>query len=375
MMLEAGEERLVRACQRLPKVELHAHLNGCIRPSLLLELAEERDIVGQLSLSDFKDVILKEDRSLEECFKLFALIHILTTDHGIITRITKEVIEDFASESVVYLELRTTPKHNEKVGMSKRSYVEAVLAGIRATDAAFPLESFFACEEKICASSATMETPNHRCDEKKIGRIHVRLLLSIDRRESVEGAMETVRLAWEMRHLGIVGIDLSGDPCIGDWKTFLPALTWAKEQGFPVALHCAEVPNPTEVEAMLAFRPDRLGHVCFLEDSEWSKLLTSGIPVEVCLTSNIRTNRVQSIEVHHFSALYNANHPVVICTDDPGIFSTTISREYFLIASHFVPELLHLSKKAIDFTFADEKLKKTLLRLFDQAEYVLDCNL
>ncbi|KAI3795699.1 hypothetical protein L1987_38356 [Smallanthus sonchifolius] len=92
----------------IPKVELHAHLNGSIRNSTLLELARELGEKGTIVFSDFEHVIRKNDRTLCEVFKLFDLIHVVTTDHKTITRITKEVVEDFAAENVVYLELRTT---------------------------------------------------------------------------------------------------------------------------------------------------------------------------------------------------------------------------------------------------------------------------
>ena len=79
------------------------------------------------------------DRTLSECFKLFDLIHRVTTKHDVITRITREVLEDFADDGVVYAELRTTPKTNAAAGMSKRSYAEAVLRGM--DEYVFPLSS------------------------------------------------------------------------------------------------------------------------------------------------------------------------------------------------------------------------------------------
>ncbi|THF95234.1 hypothetical protein TEA_024920 [Camellia sinensis var. sinensis] len=70
---------------------------------------------GTIVFSDVEHAILKNDRSLQEVFKLFDLIHIVTTDHKILTRIAQEVVEDFATENVVYLELKTTPTEPLKV--------------------------------------------------------------------------------------------------------------------------------------------------------------------------------------------------------------------------------------------------------------------
>ncbi|XP_024528011.1 adenosine deaminase-like protein [Selaginella moellendorffii] len=340
---------LVRYCKRLPKIELHAHPNGSIRDSTLLELAQEHDQRGTISsYPNVREIILKEDRSLQECFKLFDVIHVLTTDHSFITRITKEVIEDFAAENVVYLELRTTPKSNVLTGMTKRSYVEAVLAGI--TKANLVL-----CE-------------NHQLHAHGI---QVRLLLSIDRRETTDQAIETVKLALEMKSHGVVGIDLSGNPVTGNWKTFLPALTYARQCGLPVTLHCGEVHNPDEVEEMLAFHPDRLGHACVLQESQWERLHNLRIPVEVCFTSNLRTGCVKSICDHHFAWLYKTHYPLVICTDDRGVFSTNLSSEYAIAATSFdlsEHDLFELAKNATRFIFAEEPLKRHLDRIFAGVE-------
>ncbi|KAL0353240.1 UNVERIFIED_CONTAM: N6-mAMP deaminase [Sesamum angustifolium] len=260
----------------MPKIELHAHLNGSIRDSTLfswygvllwsfLEIFEWHVVfvscnpytsIGVLEVDlrrhagllyeirlvryDYFGIDLTivdaDDRSLSEVFKLFDVIHILTTDHKTVTRISKEVIEDFAADNVVYLELRTTPKRNDSKGMSKRSYIEAVLEGIRSVN----LVEVDLSHKLNMDTSAYAHAMNDVCDGTGSKKIYVRLLLSIDRRETAEAATETVKLALEMRDLGVVGIDLSGNPA---------------------------VVNGT---------------------------------VEICLTSNIRTETIASVDVHHF---------------------------------------------------------------------------
>ncbi|KAL2495359.1 adenosine/AMP deaminase family protein [Forsythia ovata] len=346
----------------MPKIELHAHLNGSIRNSTLLELAGGLGKGGTVVFSDVENVILKNDRSLPEVFKLFDLIHVVTTDHKTVTRITKEVIEDFASENVVYLELRTTPKRNDSKGMSKRSYMEAVLEGARAVSTV----EVDLSRELVAETLAV----NEMCNRTGRKKIFVRFLLSIDRRETTEAAMETVNLALEMRRLGVVGIDLSGNPVIGEWSTFLPALEFAKMQGLPITLHCGEVPNPKEIHAMLDFLPRRIGHACCFEQEEWEKLKKSKIPVEICLTSNIITETISSVDVHHFADLYKSNHPLILCTDDVGVFSTSLSAEYALASSAFglvKREMFQLARKAIEFVFAGDEVKQQLEEIFASA--------
>ncbi|XP_072960309.1 N6-mAMP deaminase isoform X1 [Typha angustifolia] len=353
-------------CHALPKIELHAHLNGSIRDSTLLELAKRLGEKGVIVFEDVEHIIMKYGRSLPECFQLFDLFHILATDHETVTRITKEVIEDFAAENVVYLELRTTPKKNEAKGMTKRSYMKAVIDGLRAVETV-DVVLFDSSNENGSESTII----NGTSAEMKRRKIYMGLLLSIDRRETTTAAVETVDLAVEMKDLGVVGIDLSGNPVIGEWQTYLPALKHAKEVGLPITLHCGEVPNKKEIQAMLDFCPQRMGHVCYLEEEEWKTLKSLKIPVEICLTSNVRTERVPSVEYHHFVDLYNAKHPLALCTDDPGLFSTSLSNEYFLVASAFglsKGEMLQISQKAVEYIFADSEMKKSLMKVFEDAQ-------
>ncbi|KAL5150804.1 Adenosine deaminase-like protein [Glycine soja] len=140
---------------------------------------------------------------------------------------------------------------------------------------------------------------------------------------------------------------------------------------------------------MLDFRPQRIGHACFFEDEHWRQLKSTNIPVEICLTSNVRTMTVPSIDVHHFAHLYNAKHPLVLCTDDSGVFSTCLSKEYKIAADSFAflfklidyvllttcvidyhiglgrREMFELSRNAVEYIFADSKIKEDLRRNFN----------
>ncbi|KAI5447248.1 hypothetical protein KIW84_014919 [Lathyrus oleraceus] len=348
-------------CESMPKVELHAHLNGSIRVSTLLKLAKALNETQKdaINFSQMEHVIMKNALSLTEVFHMFDLIHNVITDHNIVTRITKEVIEDFASDNVVYLELRTTPKRNDSIGMSKRSYIDAVIEGLKSVSS---VDVDF-----IPKTEDSKSFINDKFNGNSRKRIIVRLILSIDRRETTEAAMETVKLALEMRHFGVVGIDLSGNPKTGEWTTYLPALKFAREQGLNVTLHCGEIRNPKEIKNMLDFHPQRIGHACFFEDEHWRRMKSSKIPVEICLTSNIRTFSVASIDVHHFGDLYKANYPLVLCTDDTCVFSTSLSKEYKYAADSFGLgkwEMFEVSRNAVEHIFADNGVKNDLRKYF-----------
>jgi len=115
----------------------------------------------------------------------------------------------------------------------------------------------------------------------------VKLVLSLDRREDAAAALETVHLAHRLRTGGgaaadlVVGIDLCGNPAVGELGTWLPALEKARELGMKITLHGGEVPNEVEVARMLEFKPDRFGHMCCLSAELEEALWGSGIPVEL----------------------------------------------------------------------------------------------
>jgi len=197
----------------------------------------------------------------------------------------------------------------------------------------------------------------------------VGLLLSINRNETSEEAVETVKLALEYRSQGVVGLDLSGNPRIGKFSTFIPALEYAKQNDLKFTLHYAEVYNPEESKEMLNIKPGRIGHVCFLDDELRELVLSSKIPIEICLTSNFISKSVPSYADHHFKQFFDENYPVTICTDDYGILSTTLSREYGLAALHFNlshQDLFGMISSSVDQIFAGESTKTWLREKLQQ---------
>ncbi|XP_074651028.1 N6-Methyl-AMP deaminase-like [Tubulanus polymorphus] len=337
-------------CKNLPKIELHAHINGSISNSTmnkLIELKRQKD--AQFSVEQWMTCIGKgEKRSLEECFKMFKLIHQISDNADAVYMITKDVIREFAEDGVKYLELRSTPREVSTNNMTKRQYVESVIKAINE-----------------CQSDDNLD-------------IIVRLILAIDRRNDIQVALDTVNLAAEFKQLSqgiVVGVDMSGDPSVGDARSLIPAFEEARKHGLKLALHLAEVPNKnTETEALLDEFTDRIGHGTFLlpEDGGSEAILKTvvdkSIPLELCLTSNVKGQTVKSFDIHHFKFWYERNHPCVICTDDKGVFATSLSTEYQIAATAFSlskKQLWELSQSSIDCIFSGDDIKLHLRQKFD----------
>ncbi|MBN3307776.1 ADAL protein, partial [Amia calva] len=320
--------------------ELHAHLNGSISAQTMERLIA---LKPHLNIQHHMTAIQKgQHRTLAECFQVFKVIHqLIVTEEDLFT-VTRDVIQEFAADGVKYLELRSTPREEKQAGLTKRKYVETVIAAIR------------------------------QCKQEDLD-IEVRFLLAIDRRNGPDVAMETEKMAEDFLLSSdglVVGLDLSGDPTVSHGKDFLPVLQKAKSDGLKLALHLSEVPTQKEeTELLLTLPPDRIGHGTFLHsDVGGSQALVDSvrkgnIPLELCLTSNVKGQTVASYEKHHFPYWYRLDHPCVLCTDDKGVFSTDLSQEYQLAATTFglsQEAVWSLSEQAIDHSFAPYSLKQDL---------------
>lgn len=245
-------QSLVDLARSIPKIELHAHLNGSIRPTTLLELATSS---SQQDLNPTEARILRGDtRSLSEMFSAFAVIHRCVRGASTVRRIAREMLEDAQADGVVYLEVRSTPRAHEECGMDEEGYVRAVLAGF---------EDYAAARGRGRQAQKAGSPPPAAA---ATAFCHARLILSIDRKDAdgLAVAQRTVDLALAYRSRGVVGIDLSGDPTKGSWDTWLPALQRARDAGLRITLHAGEAPGTDEeMMKMLDFKPvSPFGSVC-----------------------------------------------------------------------------------------------------------------
>uniref|UniRef100_A0A1A8GST2 Adenosine deaminase-like n=2 Tax=Nothobranchius korthausae TaxID=1143690 RepID=A0A1A8GST2_9TELE len=332
--------------RELPKVELHAHLNGSVSVVTMEKLIKRKP---HLNIEPSMTAIGKgQRRTLDECFEVFKVIHKLVDSEEDVLMVATDVIKEFSADGVKYLELRSTPREEKATGLTKKSYVETVIKAIQ------------------------------QCKNEGVD-IDVRFLVAIDRRNGTEVAMETVELAEEfMLSSGglVVGIDLSGDPTVGHGRHLLPALERAKNSGLKLSLHLSEVPSQLEEsDLLLNLPPDRIGHGTFLHPEMGGsqhlvdKMRKNNIPLELCLTSNVKGQTIPCYSKHHFRHWYQMGHPVVLCTDDKGVFCTDLSQEYQLAASTF--DLSHeavwkLSQQAVDCIFAEEAVKDQLKQKWNE---------
>ncbi|KAL0578368.1 hypothetical protein V5O48_003620 [Marasmius crinis-equi] len=313
--------------QRLPKAELHAHLNGSIPIPTLVELLSEYEShfdpanpKHQLPPSEIRAGIDQLQNlnlsSLNGFFGPFTAVYALISTREATLRITRAVLSQFLdgeSPQCSYLELRTTPRGSGD--MTRLEYVSAVLEEVE------------------------------RYPEEKAG-----LILSLDRRMSLDVMEECIKLAKHLKNEGrrVVGIDLCGDPAAGDINTLEPLVHMAKKAGLGITLHIAEtLDNPPEESLkLLSYKPDRLGHATFLNEEALAIVLKEKMCVELCLTSNLLCKTVASLDAHHIRYYLKHNHPITICTDDVLPFRNSLQAEYALLMAQ-PPLGLGLSEKEV----------------------------
>ncbi|TMW52276.1 hypothetical protein DOY81_002609 [Sarcophaga bullata] len=326
----------------LPKIELHAHLNGSLNiesiKALGLQLYGENTPEFLKLCKKFTDF---SETDLDYCFQKFAFMHELTATPKGLRLACEMVIRSFASDNVIYLELRTTPKDNKN--MSREEYIDVILK--------------------------TIEKLKRECN------IIVKLLLSIDRSQSIESAEEIVMLAGEFKIDYpdiIIGIDFSGNPNKGKFKDFQNVLQEVKNSHLKLAVHCAEIANHQEAQEMLDFGFERCGHGTFLTNEQLQQCLEKNITIECCLTSNVKCGTVKSYDDHHFKQIFQNGVKAVLCTDDSGVFDTTLSDEFKLAVKYYQlnrEDIYKLSLNAVEAAFTSQKgkeiLKETINKYFE----------
>ncbi|KAF2670214.1 Metallo-dependent hydrolase [Microthyrium microscopicum] len=316
---------------QLPKIELHAHLTGSISPQILHQIWAQRKT--QDSSFILNDPLIEMSTELEH-FNVSAFFPLVST---------LSVLNGFMDDGVRYLELRTTPRVVQASGITKTSHISTVLDCIA----------------------------NFRLSTKDIMPTY--LILSIDRRNTLTEAMETVDLAIQFRSQGVVGLDLCGNPSKGNISIFRPAFEKAKAAGLQITLHFAEIPASSteeELRTLLSYEPGRLGHVIHVPTSIMQEITTKRIGLELCLSCNVNAKLISGgFGDHHFGQLWATESPVILCTDDVGVFGSPLSNECFLAAKHFdlsKEDLIQLMRRSATAIFSGESEKKKLLHILDE---------
>lgn len=321
---------LASFCRELPKVELHAHLSGSLSSTTLSKLMKLANDSGCSSDELMNNKCMEAFSN--DCWEVFRFFHSVVIDPAALALATRLTLQEFQDDGCCYIELRSTPR--ETPYMSRRLYIETIIDTI-------------------------MKESQHLS-------IIAKYIISVDRKQPMEVINDVTNLAIEYhnKHPNIVvGLELSGTPAASEFHILKPVFVRARDNGLKLSLHCGEIKNIKEIAQMLHFHPERIGHgTCILprlggNEEIWNMLVESKIPVEIAMTSNVKCKTVSDYASHHFKEMFDADVPVIICTDDKGAFKTSLSEEYKVCGETFSltrSQLARLALNACQYVFAED---------------------
>jgi len=307
--------------RRLPKAELHCHLDGSVRPQTLIDLGKE---YGQpMPRSDAEDLreymIVRNARSLEEYLERFETTLSVMQTAEALERIAYELAEDAARDGVRYLEIRYSPVLNVRRGLALGETIEAPLRGLARAERDFGV----------------------------MGRVIVCAIRSM----SPELSLELARLAVGYRHRGVVGFDLAGGEAGHPAALHAPAFAYAREHDLACTCHAGEGDAASSVrQAVHACGAHRIGHATHLvEDESLVEYVNDRrIALEICLTSNVQTRAVSDYASHPLRRYFDRGMNVVLNTDNRLMSGTTLTDEYAHAAEHLRFDFRELTRVALN---------------------------
>ena len=340
--------------QKLPKAELHIHLEGAIAPDTLLELARRNkmlDLLPYQKEAELKDWFRFSD--FDHFVSIIVTIQDLLRTPEDFALIAYRLGEDMARQNILYREATLTPYTHidyQNKGLSINDILSGLEEGRQKAKADFGVEIRWVFD---------------------IYR-NLSFMLNEDNNYHPEPAEKTLEYALAGLDKGVVGFGIGGNEVGAPAKPFSPAFIEAKQSGLISVPHAGETMGPESIwSAVLDLQADRIGHgVRAIEDPTLMAYLKEHhITLEVNPTSNLCLHIYPEIEDHPFKALDEFGIPVTINSDDPGLFNTNLNREYLLVAEAFdyTPEdLIRLARNAFLAAGAELNVRQALLDDFDQ---------
>lgn len=353
----------------LPKVSLHDHLDGGLRPATIIELAEA--VGHQLPSTDpvalgqwFRESA--DSGSLVRYLETFDhTIAVMQTREGL-ARVAREFVEDLAEDGVVYGEVRWAPEQHLAGGLSLDEAVEAVQEGLDAG------------VEEVSASGRTIQ----------VGQL-------ITAMRHADRGMEIAELAVRHRERGAVGFDIAGAEDGFPPSRFADAFTYLAQHQFPATVHAGEAAGVESiVDALVSGRAQRLGHgvriaeditVEYDEDDADSSVgmvtlgqvaawvRDRGIALEVCPSSNLQTGAIEAfgkdIASHPIDLLYQLGFNVTVNTDNRLMSGVSLTDEFELLVETFdydLDDLFELTLNAVEASFLPLDTRTALAELIAQ---------
>ena len=325
--------------EKLPKTDLHVHLDGSLRLETIIDLAQQDGIdIGADSVKQLEKLIGpgKMHANLNEYLKAFDItLKVMQTEHSLY-RAAYELAEDNAKENVEYIEVRYSPILHTQKGLPLTVILESVVEGLKDAERDFNIKSGVI----VCGI----------------------------RNISPEVSMRMAELAVAFKNRGVVGFDLAGAEYNYPARDHLDAFNLILSNNINVTIHAGEAYGPDSIHQALHYcGAHRVGHGTRLREHGdlLNYVIDHRIPLEICLSSNVQTQAAKTMASHPFKFYLDLGLRVTLNTDNRLVTNTTMTDEYYLAYKEFnlTPQnILDLVINGIKSAFIPFEYKKWFLR-------------
>ncbi|HCW52596.1 MAG TPA: adenosine deaminase [Clostridium sp.] len=321
----------------LPKIDLHCHLDGSVRPETIIDIANKENIkLNSYDINEIKKEIIVplNCSSLDEYLRAFTIPNLVMQSKESLRRIAFELYEDAAKENVKYMEVRFAPVLHTVRGLTLEEVIESVLTGIHDAEKKFDIKG--------------------------------NLILGCMRFMSVEKAFEVVEAGRKFLDKGVVAVDLCAGEEEGFCRKFIEPIALAKKYGYRITIHAGETGIGENVlEAVKLLGAERIGHGVYIKDCEeaYEIVKEKHITLEMCPTSNVQTKAVSSFQNHPIYDFYKDGINISINTDNRTVSDTTMTNEAQLVNENFhitFEDYKKIYNMSIEASFASQNIKDEL---------------
>lgn len=338
------DRRLRELVRRMPKVDLHRHMEGAITPELMVRLGKKYNI--ELPSYDPEELrpylqVGPQDKTLLDFLKKFDTIGLAFKNQDAVREIAYQTVIDASKDNVKYLELRFSPIYIAKqYNLDLDAVMQAVADGVRQA-------------QKDCGTRTN-------------------LIVIVERQMGEGPAWQAEKLAEKYKDQGVVALDLANDEYNYPPGPYAAVFQAAKQAGLHVTVHAGEAGGADNVRVSVEeLGADRIGHgVRSFEDPRVEKMLADrGVVLEMCPTSNFQTGASQDVASYPMRRYYNQGIPVTVNTDDPAVSGIELSDDYVRVVAELgftLPELQSMVLNGVRGAFTSQAEKEALEKQFSE---------
>lgn len=323
----------------LPKIDLHCHLDGSVRPQTVIDLAKQQNItLPSYDVDEINALMVAPETcsDLPEYLSRFDLpVSVMQTADSL-ERISFELFEDAAKENVKYLEVRFAPQLHIQNGLTYEEIIASAVKGMKKAEALYDIKGNY--------------------------------ILSMVKFLPSDTIPQVIDAGAGLLNQGVVAFDLAGSELDGFSHDYASFAQDAKDKGYRVTIHAGEQGSGQNVyEAISILGAERIGHGVAIKDHQqaYNLVKDEDVALETCPSSNVQTKAIPELSQHPIKAFYKDGVPVTINTDNRTVSNTTMTDEVRKVVEQFElteADYYQIYKMSVKHSFASDDVKHALMQ-------------